>query len=124
MEILFNNSIIYENQTISLINDYTNKTYQIVCASINSKPDVSLSLYDKNTLIPLSNSLNSIVENSCSSTNLCKNILQVNLVLEDNRFNALTSIACSANSSNVNVPLNSYIFRNTSVFLVCKLSIV
>ena len=117
MQIFFNSSTVFENQTINLINDLSNRIYPIVCASITSKPDVTLSLFDKNSLLPLSTSQNSILQNTCNSFSICTNVLQVNFQFTDNSFNNLTSIGCSANSSNINVPLYSVIYRNASVFV-------
>lgn len=118
MQIFFNSSIVYENQTINLINDYSNRTFQIACASITSKPDVTLSLFDKNSLIPLSTNSNSILQHTCTSLSLCTNVLQINLQFSGNSFNNLTSIGCSANSSNINVPLYSVIYRNVSISIM------
>ena len=115
MQIYFNNSLVNDTNTISMVNDFSNQTYQILCAAIGSKPDVVLTLYDKNSLIPLSTTMNSVIRDTCTSMDLCTYILQVNFQFTDNRFNNMTSLACSANSTNVNVPLYSVIYRNTSV---------
>ena len=107
--------MVNETNTINIVNDFSNQTSVIICASINSKPDVTLTLYDKNSLIPLSTSLNSYVKNTHSSNDLYTNILQVNFQLTDNQFNNMTSLACSAKSSNPNVPLYTAIYRNVSI---------
>jgi len=118
MSIIYNNQIVNANQTISLTKDLTkNTTYQIICASIDSNPDVNLTLYDTNSLIPLSTNSNSFVQNSCNQTNLCRNILQVNFQFTDNKFDSLTSITCAANSSNPQVSLSTSINRNVSVII-------
>ena len=118
MNIIFNNQVVSSNQTISLTKDLTkNSIYQIICASIDSNPDVNISLYDTNSLISLSTSSNSVLQNSCNQPNLCRNILQVNFQLTDNKFDSMTSLTCAANSSNPQVSLNTSISRNVSVTL-------
>ena len=112
MTILFNGLEVNQTQKIILTKD--TQTYKIVCASINSNPDVNLTLYDTNTLIPLSTNSNSILQNSCNS-NICTNILQVDFQFIDNRFDSMTSLTCAANSSNPLVPLSTTINRNTLV---------
>ena len=115
MVFIINNSIVYPNQTITL-NSNLNATYQILCSSVNSKPDVSLIMYDTNRLISLSTSSNSINQKTCSADNRCTNILLVNFQFPNSLFNSsLTSISCSANSTIPNVPLYSVISRNVTV---------
>ena len=123
MGIFFNNTLVNETQTIHLVNDFSNQTYPIVCASVNSKPDVSLTLFDQTSLRQLSNNINSVSKNSCTG-NLCTNILQVNFQFTDNSFNNMTSLACSAKSSNPNVPLYTAIYRNVIVQLTSNLFIL
>ena len=122
MSIIFNNQIVNSNQTISLTKNAT--TYQIACVSIDSNPDVNLSLYDTNSLISLSTSSNSVLQNSCNQTNLCRNILQVNFQFTDNKFDSMTSLTCAANSSNPQVSLNTSISRNVSVTLPRNIIII
>ena len=119
MIIIFNNQIASQNQTITL---FKNKlTYQIVCSSVNSNPNVNLKLYDTNSLTSLSTSSNSVLLNACNSTtNLCNSILQVNFQFTDNRFDNMTSLTCAANSSNPNIPLFNFVSRNVSVFIPGK----
>ena len=119
MSIIFNNQIVNSNQTISLTKNAT--TYQIACVSIDSNPDVNLSLYDTNSLISLSTSSNSVLQNSCNQTNLCRNILQVNFQFTDNKFDSMTSLTCAANSSNPQVSLSTSIKRNVSVSVPRKI---
>ena len=104
-----------------MTNDVFKSVYQIVCTSVTSKPDVSLSLYDTNTVSSISNSQNSIISNSCDSNNLCTNILQVNFQFLDNSFNEMTSLSCSANSKNVLIPLTQTISRNVNVQVIGKM---
>ena len=115
MYIFFNGIQTYSNQTLSFTRDLTNPTYEIVCASLGSKPDVSLSLYDTNSFIQLSNSLNSIIQGSCSSLNLCNQYLQVNFQFTDSRFDSMASLSCSTSSKNPSIQLTQYIQRNTTV---------
>ena len=128
MNIIFNNQIVYANQTISLTKDSTtNPIYQIVCLSTDSNPDVNLTLYDTNSLISLSTSSNSAVQKTCNTTNLCRNILQVNFQFNnDTRFDSMNSLTCTANSTNPQVTLSASVSRNVSVtitrnflFFVC-----
>jgi len=115
MVFIINNSIVYPNQTITL-NSNLNATYPIYCSSIDSKPDVSLIMYDTNRLISLSTSTNSFTQKTCSADNRCRNILLVNFQFPNSLFNSsLTSISCSANSTIPNVPLYSVISRNVTV---------
>lgn len=109
----FNNSVVYPNQTIRLVN--SNKTYPIVCSSIGSRPDVTLSLYDTNSLIQLSNNANSIILSTCDTNGVCNEILQVNFKFTDDRFNSMESLSCGTVSKVLSVPLTLSIARNTSV---------
>jgi hypothetical protein len=115
MVFFFNNLLVNSNQTITLFSN-VNATYPIICSSINSKPDVSLIMYDTNRLISLSTSSNSITQKTCSADNRCTNVLLVNFLFPNGLFNSsLTSISCSADSIIPNVPLNSLISRNVTV---------
>jgi hypothetical protein len=120
MAIFFNSANVLSNQTILLTKN--SLSYKIICASVDSNPDVNLTLYDTNSLIPLSTSSNSILQNSCNSS-LCTNILQVDFQFIDNRFDSMTSLTCAANSSNSLVPLRETITRNVTVLLPRKLFI-
>ncbi len=102
LSIFINNSIVNSNQTIQLVYDFSNKTIPITCASINSKPDVKLVLYDSITLEVLSNDTNSIIQSSCNNS-LCTKILQLNYSFQN--LKNLTSLTCTANSTNQEVPL-------------------
>ena len=116
MSILFNKTIVNSNQTILFIKNSAKQTYQIYCSSANSNPDVNLTLYDTNTLIPLSSEFNSFTQKSCNLS-LCLNILQVNFQFTDDRFDNMTSFTCAANSSNPEVPLATSINQNVSVII-------
>ena len=118
MAIVFNSASVLSNQTILLTKN--SLTYKIICASVDSNPDVNLTLYDTNSLISLSTSSNSILQTSCNSS-LCTNILQVNFQFTDNSFDSMTSLTCAANSSNSLVPLRETITRNVTVILPRKL---
>ncbi len=112
------NLLINTTQSISLVNDYTNRTYQVICAAVNSKPNVDISLFDTTTLTILSNSSNSQLTSSCNAANLCTTILATSFQFNGNQFNSLTSLSCSSNSSNPNVPLFVSTSRNVSVTLL------
>lgn len=117
MVIIFNDSLVSQNQTITLTRDLTNQTYKIICSAVNTKPDVSLSLYDTYSSLPLSNSLNSIKQSSCNSNNLCSGILQVNFQFPDSRFDSMSSLSCTATSIDPNIQLIQSISRNTTVYV-------
>jgi hypothetical protein len=111
----FNGSLINNNQTITLTRSNTNQTYQFICSSIGSRPDVSLSLYDTNSSLKLSNNLNSIEQSSCNINNICTAILQVNFQFTDASFDTMTSLSCGTSSKTPSVPLATSISRNTIV---------
>ena len=114
MSLFFSNAITNQTTTIGLINDGVNRTYQFVCSAIDSKPDVNLTIYDSNTLLPLSNSQNSIISVSCSSINVCTKTLQITFKLIST-FISMTSLSCSANSTNSLIPLYTTITRSVRV---------
>ena len=118
LNIFFNGNVTNQSTVISLTNDASQITYQIVCSAINSKPDISLTLYDSISKRMLSNSQNSITSDTCNSNNICTNILQVNFQFQDNSFNSMTSLSCTANSTNPLIPLISTISRNVIVTVV------
>jgi hypothetical protein len=113
MVILYNNSEVNSNQTLVF---NKNQIYQIVCSSVNSNPDVSLALYDTDSLIQLSNSVNSYLQ-SFNQSNLYTNILQVDLNFTGNTFDNIKSLTCLANSTNMQVPLVQMITRNTTLIV-------
>ena len=115
MSLFFNNAITNQTTTINLTNDGTNITYQFICSAIGSKPNVNLTIYDSNTLLPLSNSQNSIIFDSCSSINVCTKILQISFQLQGSAFINMTSLSCSANSLNSLIPLYETITRRVQV---------
>ena len=93
-----------------------NRTYQFACSAINSKPDVSLVLYDTNSMKSLSTGLNSATLDTCDSIlRLCTVILQVNFQFQDNTFDNMTSLTCSANSSDPDVPSYTNTSRNVKI---------
>jgi hypothetical protein len=114
--IIFDGQIVNSSQAIELIKDFkSNQTYQIVCAAVNAKPNVNLTLYDTTSMRSLSTSSNSLVQESCGAYDLCTDILQVNFQFQDNSFDNMTSLTCSANSSDLDVPLNSKTSRNVTI---------
>jgi hypothetical protein len=110
-----NSSLINSNQTITLTRSNANQTYQFICSSIGSRPDVSLSLYDTNSSLKISNNLNSIEITTCNINDICRAILQVNFQFIDASFNTMTSISCGTSSKTPSVPLTTSISRNTVV---------
>jgi hypothetical protein len=117
MTLFFNNLVVESSQTIILAKN--GSTYTFICSSINSKPDVNLTLYDSDSLISLSTPSNSFLTNSCNGS-ICTNILQVNFQLTDNSFDNMVSLTCAANSSNALIPLTAKISRNVTVVLPRK----
>jgi hypothetical protein len=120
LAIFVDNMLINATKPIRLVNDYSNKTYGIICAAISSKPTVNLTIYDTNTSMMLSNSSNSQIQYSCDVNNVCNTILAISFQFNGNQFNSLTSLSCSANSSNTNVPLFLTTSRNVTVTLLSK----
>jgi hypothetical protein len=106
---------ILSNQTITLINS-NNNVYLITCTSLNSKPDVYLSLFDSNTRLNLANQFNNQTSTGyCDAYNLCTKVLQVNFQFTDPRFSNISSITCQANSNDLAVNLTTSIQRNVTV---------
>ena len=102
---------MFPNDTIFL--NKNNQVNIITCASVNSNPDVSLSIYDTNSMLPISTASNSIIQKSCNNS-LCTNILQVNFQITGNSFDNLTSLTCFVNSTNSQVALTSLTSRAVS----------
>jgi len=109
---IYNNLEVYANQTIQLVN-IPNYINLVVCASVYSRPDVNLTLYDTNTRVTLSTYSNSNRTKTClSSSNICTNILYVYLEIQKHSLN---SISCSTQSLDPNVPLLAVISRNVTI---------
>lgn len=119
MGISLDNDIIQPNDTIYLLNQ-NNETYRFVCSALNSKPDVVLSLYDTNTNLTLSNGFNNKSSGLCDPNNLCTQVLQVDFQFSDSRFINMTSLSCSAFSTNSQVDLIATTSRNVSVKTLSK----
>ena len=114
--IIFDGQIVNSSQTIDFIKDFkSNQTYQIICSAINAKPNVNLTLYDTTSLKSLSTSSNSVIQENCGAYDLCTDILQVNFQFQDNSFDNMTSLTCSANSSDLDVPLYRTTSRNVTI---------
>jgi hypothetical protein len=119
LTLLLGNQSIDANQTLNLTKDFSkNTTYFISCASSNSKPDVNLALFDTKTNNSLSNSGNTLSYDQCDSNNLCTKLIQVSFQFQDNSFDSLNSITCSANSLNSSVPLSVSLQRNVSLTII------
>jgi hypothetical protein len=116
LTLVLGNQSINANQTLNLTKDFSkNATYVISCASINSKPGVNLAVFDTKTNNSLSNSGNTVYYDQCDSFNLCTKIIQVSFQFQDNSFDSLNSITCSANSLNSSIPLSVSLQRNVSL---------
>jgi hypothetical protein len=103
-----NGKILNESDTIN-VNSNQNLTYYIACSSINSKPQVNITLYDTNTNRSLQNINNFVSSSSCDSLKLCTSINQYKFQEMD--LMNLTSITCRASSVN-SIPLTASIQRN------------
>ena len=79
---------------------------------------MNLTLYDTKTNQSLSNSVNTITQETCNSFNLCIKIIQVNFQFQDNSFDNLNSLTCSAFSKNNNVPLTISLQLNVSLTII------
>ena len=104
---------IDSNETILLTkNDHT---YYISCNAY-SKPAVNLTLYDTNSMIPLSNFRNDTsYYNWGWSSYGYYSYLNVYFQFLDDRFDSMTSLTCAATSLNPLVPLSSSITKNITV---------
>jgi hypothetical protein len=113
---IFVGKMVQDNETI-IFNNITS-SYSITCIAVNAKPDVDLSLYDTNTLLPLSNNItNNSITGFCEQEDLCTRILQVNFAFYDRSFINMTSLTCAAKSKDPMVDLSLQISRNVSVIL-------
>ena len=118
LSLFVNNVPVSESDTIELL---YNQSYTISCSSVGSKPDVSLSMFDTNTNLSLSNGQNNITTGSCDpNTLLCNQILQIVFSYDstNNLFDQMTSITCLAESKQPDLyPLSRSIARNVNVVL-------
>ena len=110
MFLSLNGSILNENDTIN-INLQQNSTYIIACSSINSKPEVSISIYDTKTNLSISNGNDYVISKSCNGYNLCTVIYQYQLQ-SSNLLNR-ESITCKATSLITDIDL--VVFTNRLV---------
>lgn len=122
MSFFFNGAITNESSQLTLSNDGLNRTYSFVCSSVNSRPGVTLSIYDSNSMLSLAKGQINITQSSCLAYNLCTEILQINFQFKDQTFNNMTSVTCSTTSKDNLIPLISTISRNVTVKLVGKKS--
>lgn len=116
MRITLDNIVINQTDTINMVNSFSNQLYKIGCISFNSKPIAILSVYDSQTLTPLSTVDNSISSNICSPNGLCTTLLSVDFRF-DNRtiFDNIKSLTCEATSSDLTVNMSVKTSRNTVV---------
>lgn len=112
-----NDVIVNQNDTIYLTNSIENAVYRIACFSPFSKPDVTLSIYDKETGSVLWNEQNSIVNSKCNfTTQLCENSLYVEFRFDnDTTFNFMETLTCSAQSEDPKADFVVTIDRKTNV---------
>ena len=96
---IINNVTISSNESISFGN---NSQINISCRSVNSRPSVSLSIYDtsSNLIIPpvlFINKPNPI--QLCDNNGICQTMLTVNLTVGFAAINKIKNIACMASNS-------------------------
>ena len=120
LAILVNNKIVNEND---LIEFKYGQIYSLTCTAIDSRPEVSLSLFDTDSLneLTINDPKNFISNSSCdlSTTKLCTSILQVSFYLDqlNNRFDQMKSLTCLTSSKNNDVQMSIRQSRNVSVIL-------
>ncbi|RNA12178.1 hypothetical protein BpHYR1_028097 [Brachionus plicatilis] len=117
LSFLFDGTLIDEQTTINILNDDSDRVFKIVCASTLSKPDVSLKIYDTETLNEIATPENSVLVKSCNF-GLCTNTLQVDFSLKnDQRFNNMKSINCTAKGNDGILNITVSIQRLTNITL-------
>lgn len=118
LAILVDKKIVNENEVIEF---KYGREYTLTCTAVDSRPEVTLTLFDSDSLIDLTfNNPNFISNSSCDlSTQLCTSILQItfNLDLTNNLFDKMKSLTCLTTSKNSDVPLSIKQSRNVSVIL-------
>ena len=100
------------NATIALTKN--NHTYYFSCSSF-SNPGVNLTLYDTNSMLPLTTFNNSNYYTYCYTNYGCYSYLSVNFKFTDNSFDNMNSVTCAATSYNHLVFLSNSIRRNVLV---------
>ena len=115
MALFINNQPILENETVTF--EY-GVDYLILCTAVNSRPDVSLTIYDTDTKLALSQ--NSIYNSTCDpTTEICNAFYQILFRLDDtnNNFDNMNSFTCFANSKINDLNLTKSIVRKINVIL-------
>jgi hypothetical protein len=115
------NNVTY-NQSDTITFNYPSSTiYQIICFSSNSKPDVTLSLFDSNSSVSLGNSSNSATTYTCDSNQLCNVVYVVNFQMPPGSpFVSMTSLTCMASSVVPLVNLDTMISRKVFINTISK----
>ena len=97
------------------------QVYTLTCTAVDSRPDVSLSIFDSDTLNDLSyNNPNVFSNSSCdSSTQLCTSFLQISFSLDltNNLFDNMKALTCLAKSKNNEIELSIQQTRKVLVIL-------
>jgi hypothetical protein len=115
-----NNVTYNQSDTITFAYPSSN-VYQIICFSSNSKPDVTLSLFDSNSSVSLGNSTNSGTTYTCDANQLCNVVYVVNFQMPPGSpFVSMTSLTCKATSTVPLVNLDTSISRKVVVNSLCK----
>ena len=114
LSIVVGNAIINQSDIISFD---APGTYQLACLAVGSRPSVILELIDTFTFESLGNPSNSRNTTQCDQNGLCNVIYQVEFTFEaGSRFLFMTSLTCTARSSQPDIDLDSSISRSVRVF--------
>ena len=124
MALLVDNTLVAANDTIALVPS-ANVTYTIACASINSRPDVKLFVFDTESQVQLTSSGNEYRETKkCDDVlGVCSNLIEIFVRFDSSSsnssaasFDLTSSLSCTAVSTNPNVSMYQTITRNVSIF--------
>ena len=114
--LVINDKQVNANETI--IFSY-GQQYSVVCLAIDSRPDLSLSIYDSTTQISLATNNTNVYSNStCNPTsNLCTGIYEILFDLDntDHLFDQMTSLTCYGTSTDPNFGLTVSSARNVQI---------
>jgi hypothetical protein len=113
------NNVTYNSSDVIQLSYPSSTVYQMICYSANSKPDVTLSIYDSNSSLSLGNSSNAASTYTCDTFGLCNVVYVVNFELTP-AFLSMTSLSCGAKSVIPEVNLDTVISRRVLINVLCK----
>lgn len=119
--IFFNNNLVTSSN--DTINVAKNTRYSIVCASVDSRPQVNLSFYESNSETPFEkligiNILSNKTLNECDSNEYCKVSLIYEFEIVDDSFKNFENIICKA--ENTTNPFNILITESIKLNLIIE----